>query len=418
MMNKYSIKDLDLRGKRVFLRVDFNVPLKNGAITDDTRITSSLPSIHYALEQGATVILASHLGRPKGKPTPEFSLKPVADRLSELLKRDVVFASECIGEAATSAIAKAHAGAKVVLLENLRFHVEEEKNDPAFAKSLAELADVYVDDAFGAAHRAHASVAGMVEHVSRPSTSAKASADKQGLKTSGPRAAAGLLMEKELRYLGMALGNPERPFVAVIGGAKVSDKIEVIDSMLGRVDRLLIGGAMAYTFFKALGMPVGTSLVEDDKQDAARSIIEHAKARGVVLQLPVDHVVADKMDAAAKTEVLKVGDTAIGERMGLDIGPESARLYAGLLADAKTVVWNGPMGVFEMAPFAGGTLAVANAVAAVTGTTIIGGGDSVAAINAAGVADKMTHISTGGGASLEFLGGAELPGVAALPNRA
>jgi phosphoglycerate kinase len=397
-MTKYSIKDLDLRGKRVFIRVDFNVPIKNGAITDDTRITSSLPSIHYALEQGATVILASHLGRPKGKPAPEFSLKPVADRLRQLLKGDVVLASDCIGEPAKSAVAAAQKGSKVVLLENLRFHAEEEKNDPAFAKALAELADVYVNDAFGAAHRAHASVAGMVQHF----------------KSAG----AGLLMEKELRYLGMALGDPERPFVAVIGGAKVSDKIEVIESMLGRVDRLLIGGAMAYTFFKALGMPVGKSLVEADKQDAARSVIDHAKARGVVLQLPVDHVVADTIDAAAKTEVLKVNDAAIGDRMGLDIGPESARLYAGLLADAKTVVWNGPMGVFEVAPFAKGTLAVANAVAAVTGTTIIGGGDSVAAINAAGVADKITHISTGGGASLEFLGGAELPGVAALPDRA
>ena len=406
-MTKFSIKDLDLRGKRVFIRVDFNVPIKNGAITDDTRITSSLPTILYALEQGATVILASHLGRPKGKPTAEFSLKPVADRLSELLKRQVVFAADCIGEPARSAIASAQAGAKVALLENLRFHAAEEKNDPAFATQLAELADVYVNDAFGAAHRAHASVAAMVAHFSGP----------QHLKASGPRAAAGMLMEKELQYLGMALGDPDRPFVAVIGGAKVSDKIEVIESMLGRVDRLLIGGAMAYTFFKALGMPVGKSLVEEDKQDAARSVIDHAKARGVVLQLPVDHVVADKIDAAAKTEVLKVNDPAIGDRMGLDIGPESARLYAGLLADAKTVVWNGPMGVFEVAPFAAGTLAVANAVAAVKGTTIIGGGDSVAAINAAHVADKMTHISTGGGASLEFLGGAELPGVAALPDK-
>jgi phosphoglycerate kinase len=396
-MTKYSITDLDLRGKRVFLRVDFNVPIKNGTITDDTRITSSLPTIHYALEQGATLVLASHLGRPKGKPTPEFSLKPVADRLSALLKRPVVFAADCIGEPARAAVAEAHNGSKVVLLENLRFHAEEEANDPAFAKALGELADVYVNDAFGAAHRAHASVSGIVPHFEA--------------------AAAGLLMEKELRYLGMALGDPERPFVAVIGGAKVSDKIEVIESMLGRVDRLLIGGAMAYTFFKALGMPVGKSLVEEEKQDAARSVLAHAQARGVVLQLPVDHVVADKIDAAAATEVLKVGDAAIGERMGLDIGPESARLYAGLLADAKTVVWNGPMGVFEVAPFAAGTLAVANAVAKVTGTTIIGGGDSVAAINAAGVADKMTHISTGGGASLEFLGGAELPGVAALPDK-
>ena len=399
-MTKYSIKDLDLRGKRVFIRVDFNVPLKNGTITDDTRITSSLPTIQFALDQGATVVLASHLGRPKGKPTPEFSLKPVADRLSQLLKRDVVFATDCIGEPAKRAVAEAAAGSKVALLENLRFYSQEEKDDPDFAKSLAELADLYVNDAFGAAHRSHASVDGMVSFF--PDT----------------LAAAGLLMEKELQYLGMALGDPERPFVAVIGGAKVSDKIEVIESMMGRVDRLLIGGAMAYTFFKALGMPVGKSLVEEDKQDAARSIIEHAKARGVVLQLPVDHVVADKIDAASATEVLKVGDAAIGDRMGLDIGPESARLYAGLLADAKTVVWNGPMGVFEMAPFAKGTLAVANAVAKVQGTTIIGGGDSVAAINAAGVADKMTHISTGGGASLEFLGGAELPGVAALPERA
>ena len=396
-LTKYSIKDLDLRGKRVFIRVDFNVPIKNGAITDDTRITSSVPTIQYALDQGATVILASHLGRPKGRPTPEFSLKPVAARLGDLLKRPVVFASDCAGDAAQAAITEAQNASKVVLLENLRFHDEEEANDPAFSKLLAELADVYVNDAFGAAHRAHASVAGIVPHF----------------KSTG----AGLLMEKELRYLGMALGDPDRPFVAVIGGAKVSDKIEVIESMLGRVDRLLIGGAMAYTFFKALGMPVGKSLVEEDKQDSARSIIEHAKARGVVLQLPVDHVVADRIAADAKTEVLKVGDPAIGERMGLDIGPESARLYAGLLADAKTVVWNGPMGVFELAPFAQGTMAVANAVALVKGTTIIGGGDSVAAFNAAHLADKMTHISTGGGASLEFLGGAELPGVAALPDR-
>ena len=324
-MTKYTVKDLDLRGKRVFIRVDFNVPLKNGTITDDTRITSSLPTITYALDKGATVILASHLGRPKGKPAPEFSLKPVADRLSDLLKRPVVFASDCIGEPAKKAVAEAQSTSRVVLLENLRYHAEEEKNDPAFAKALAELAEVYIDDAFGAAHRAHASVAGMVSHFAA--------------------AGAGLLMEKELQYLGLALGDPERPFVAVIGGAKVSDKIEVIESMMGRVDRLLIGGAMAYTFFKALGMPVGKSLVEDDKQDAARSIIEHAKARGVVLQLPVDHVVAEKIDAAAPTQVLKVGDAAIGDRMGLDIGPESARLYAGLLADAKTVVWNGPMGV-------------------------------------------------------------------------
>ncbi len=399
-MTKHSIRDFAVRGKRVFVRVDFNVPLKNGAITDDTRITASIPTIQHVLDHGGTAILASHLGRPKGKPAPEFSLKPVAARLEKLLKRQVVFADDCLGHSAGRAVDQAHApgGPRLVLLENLRFHAEEEQNDPGFAEELASLAEVYIDDAFGAAHRAHASVSAMVPHF-------------------GDLAGAGLLMEKELTYLGLALGNPDRPFVAVIGGAKVSDKIDVIDSMLGRVDRLLIGGAMAYTFFKALGMPVGKSLVEDDKLDEARTIIAHAQARGVVLQLPVDHVVAEKIDAAAATAVLKVGDAAIGDRMGLDIGPETSRLYAGLLADAKTVVWNGPMGVFEVAPFAAGTMAVAHAMAQVKGTTIIGGGDSVAAINAAGVADKMTHISTGGGASLEFLGGAVLPGVAALPDK-
>jgi len=398
-MTKYSIRDFAVGGKRVFIRVDFNVPLKGGSITDDTRITSSLPTIQHALDHGATVVLASHLGRPKGKPAPEFSLKPVAARLGELLQRQVTFADDCIGHAAIRAVDEAHApgGSKLVLLENLRFHGQEEKNDPEFAEELSSLGDVYINDAFGAAHRAHASVAGIVPHFAE--------------------AGAGLLMERELTYLGLALGNPDRPFVAIIGGAKVSDKIEVIDSMLSRVDRLLIGGAMAYTFFKALGMPVGKSLVEEDKLDEARTIIAHAKARGVVLQLPVDHIVADKIAADAATAVLKVGDASIGERMGLDIGPETARLYAGLLADAKTVVWNGPMGVFEIAPFAQGTMAVADAMAGVSGTTIIGGGDSVAAINAAKVAGKMTHISTGGGASLEFLGGAVLPGVAALPDK-
>jgi phosphoglycerate kinase len=397
-MAKYSIRDLDLNSQRVFLRVDFNVPIKGGQITDDTRITSSLPTIEHALAEGATVVLASHLGRPKGKPAPEFSLRPVAVRLGELLKRDVAFASDCVGDPAAQAVTAAHGGSRVVLLENLRFHGEEEKNDEAFGASLASLAHVYVNDAFGAAHRAHASVAAMVPHF-------------------GNRAAAGLLMEKELRYLGMALGDPDRPFVGILGGAKVSDKIDVIENLLGKVDRLLIGGAMAYTFFRALGMPTGRSLVEEDKLDAARDIVTHAKARNVELNLPVDHVVADKLEAGRPTAVLKVSDAAIGDRMGLDIGPETTRLYTQLLADAKTVVWNGPMGVFEIDAFAAGTLGVAKAVADVAGTTIIGGGDSVSAVNKAGVADRITHISTGGGASLEFLGGQALPGVEALPEK-
>jgi phosphoglycerate kinase len=394
---KLSITDLDLSGKRLFVRVDFNVPLKNGVIGDDTRVRSSLPTIQYALDKGATVILASHLGRPKGKPTPEYSLKPVATHLASLIGRPVVFASDCVGEPAKKAVAEAQAGSKVVLLENLRFHAEEEKNDPAFAAELAELADLYVDDAFGSAHRAHASVEGMVKLL--------------------PKAAAGLLMEKELQYLGHAVEHPERPFVAILGGAKVSDKIEVIENLLGKVDALLIGGAMAYTFFKAQGLPVGKSLVEDDRIDSAKSILAAAKAKHVRLELPVDHVVAPRLEAGVPSEVLAVGDAAIADRMGLDIGPKTIEAYTSVLATAKTVVWNGPMGVFEIDDFAKGTLAVAEAVASVKGTTVIGGGDSVAAIHKAGVASRVSHISTGGGASLEFLGGTVLPGVAALSEK-
>lgn len=396
MKKKRTVKDLTLTGRRVLIRVDFNVPIKNGTIGDDTRIRSSLPTIEYALAHGArTVILCSHLGRPKGKPDPQYSLQPVADRLSALLKRPVLFAADCVGEAARAAIDRAPQGG-LVLLENLRFHPEEEKNDPAFAGQLAALADVYVNDAFGSAHRAHASTEGVVRHVKD--------------------SAAGLLMAAEIEYLGKVLEHPERPFVAILGGAKVSDKLEVIENLIPRVDALLIGGAMAYTFFKSRGVPVGRSLVEADLLDAARDVESRANARGLRLELPADHVVAPKLETGAPAETLEVGDSAIGERMGLDIGPKTIATYRDVITTAKTVIWNGPMGVFEIDAFAKGTMEVAKAVADVQGTTVIGGGDSIAAVAKAGVTDRITHISTGGGASLEFLGGRELPGVAALPD--
>ena len=395
-MPKLSIRDLPLAGRRVFVRVDFNVPIKNGIICDDTRIRATLPTLQFALDKGATVIAASHLGRPKGKPSSEFSLAPIGARLTELLGRPVAFARDCVGPEATRAVDEARQGGHIVLLENLRFHPEEEKNDPGFSKQLAELADEYVDDAFGAAHRAHASVEGMTHFFDRP--------------------AAGLLMQQELRYLGHALESPERPFVAILGGAKVSDKLDVIENMLGKVDRLIIGGAMAYTFFKARGIPVGKSLVEPDLLDAARDVEARAKARGLRLELPSDHVVAEKLEPGVPSETLAVGDPAIGDRMGLDIGPKTIETYRSVIASAKTVIWNGPMGVFEIDAFAKGTIEVAKAVAAVKGTTVVGGGDSIAAVAKAGVTDRITHISTGGGASLEFLGGRTLPGVAALPD--
>jgi phosphoglycerate kinase len=380
------------------VRVDFNVPLDNGAIADDTRVRASIPTIAHILEHGGLPILASHLGRPKGKPKVEFSLAPVAHHLSKVLNVPVTFAADCVGQPASDAIDAVRKGAgRVVLLENLRFHAEEEKNDGAFAEALASLAERYVNDAFGAAHRAHASVDALPRRMPRP--------------------AAGLLMERELRYLGGALEAPERPFVAILGGAKVSDKLEVIDNLLSRVDCLLIGGAMAYTFFRQCGLPIGTSLVEEDKLDDAARIVRRADELGVALELPVDHVVADRVEAGAAAEVLGVGDARIGGRKGLDIGPQTIAAFSERLRGARTVVWNGPMGVFEIDEFARGTMEVAESVSRVKGTTIVGGGDSIAAIRKAGVAEKVTHISTGGGASLEFLGGRRLPGVEALADR-
>jgi phosphoglycerate kinase len=418
-MNKMTVRDVDLKGKRVLMRVDFNVPIEDGKVDDDTRIKGALPTIKYVLDHGASVILMSHLGRPKGgKAEPEFSLKPVAARLSDLIRRPVEFAPDCVGPAVKKMAEDLRQEQHILLLENVRFHKEEEgkvklpetatdaekkaakaemkAKQEEFAKQLASLGDIYVNDAFGTAHRAHASTAVITKFFATN--------------------VAGFLMEKELEYMGKALASPDKPFVAILGGAKVSDKVNVIINLLGKVDALLIGGAMAYTFYRAKGIPTGKSLVEEDKVPLAKEIIEKARAAGVKLLLPVDHVVADKFDAAAQHKVVDEAGIPDGW-MALDIGPKTSAMYAAEIANAKTVVWNGPMGCFEMEPFSKGTTAVANAVASTPCTSIIGGGDSVSAINKSGLADKISHISTGGGASLEFLEGKELPGVAALTDR-
>jgi phosphoglycerate kinase len=404
-MPKLTIRDIDLTNKKLFIRVDFNVPLTEdgSTITDDTRIVATLPTIVYALRRKAKVILASHLGRPKGKPDMKYSLRPVVDRLRTLLGKElgedvnVAFAPDCIGEVASEMARQLESG-QVLLLENLRFHAEEEANDPAFSKELASLADVYVNDAFGSAHRAHASTEG-ITHFLKP-------------------AVAGLLMEKEITYLGKALESPEKPFVAIIGGSKISGKIDVIDNLLDKVDTLVIVGGMAYTFERALGVTTGKSLVEEDKIEMAKAALDKAKTKGVKLLLPVDNILADKFAADAKTQVWDCSKNFPADWQGLDIGPKSIAAIEEVVSTARTIVWNGPAGVFEFPRFATGTNAIARAVAANrAATSIIGGGDSVSAINQAGVADQITHISTGGGASLEFLEGKKLPGVEALTDK-
>jgi phosphoglycerate kinase len=395
-MAKVSITDLDLSGKRVLIRVDFNVPLNDRQeVTDDTRIRAALPTIRHALGRGAKVLLISHLGRPKGKAVASLSLRPVGERLSQLLERPVVMAPDCIGDAVKSVVASLPPG-HALLLENCRFHAGDEENDEAMSRALAELCDVFVNDAFGAAHRAHASTVGVTKYV--------------------PVAACGFLMAKELAYLGRAMTDPARPFVAVFGGAKVSDKIGVLRNLVTKVDGLLVGGGMAYTFLKAQGWEVGASLLEADRLEVARVILNEARSKNIAFLLPEDHVLAEKAEATTPTRIADSSSIPSGW-MGLDIGPRSREAFARVIQGAKTVIWNGPMGVFELAPFREGTLAVARAIASSGATSIVGGGDSVAAVTQAGLEDKMTHISTGGGASLEFLEGIELPGVAALTDK-